>query len=126
MRESILSYNHLPVIYPASRNILLKKHESPRKWRYFKLTVILVYVRQSCRYRLFYRDLKEMMCERDLSVNHTMVWRLVQRYAPAINKRVRPRLKMSGVPYRIEETCVKVGTEWKHLCRMSPAYDGLQ
>src|SRR5829696_3383915 len=58
-----------------------------------------------------------MMRERGLSVDHTTVWRWVQRYAPEINKRMRPHLKMSGTSYRLDETYVKVGTEWKYLYR---------
>jgi len=50
-------------------------------------------------------------------VGHTTVWRWVQRYAPEINKRMRPRLKMRGTSYRLDETYVKVGTEWKYLYR---------
>ncbi len=42
---------------------------------------------------------------------------LVQRYAPEINKWMRPHLKMSGTSYRIDETYVKVGNEWKYLYR---------
>jgi len=57
------------------------------------------------------------MRERGLSIDHTTVWRWAQRYAPEINKRIRPRLKMSGTSYRIDETYVKVGAEWKHLYR---------
>jgi transposase-like protein len=45
-----------------------------------------------------------MMRERGLTVDHTTVWRRVQRYAPELNKRVRPHLKMSGTSYRIDET----------------------
>jgi transposase-like protein len=58
-----------------------------------------------------------MMRERGLSVDHTTVWRWVQRYAPEINKRMRPHLRMSGTSYRLDETYVKVGTEWKYLYR---------
>jgi transposase-like protein len=36
------------------------------------------------------------MNERGLEVNHSTVFRWVQRYAPEINKRIRPHLKMSG------------------------------
>ncbi len=57
------------------------------------------------------------MRERGLAVDHTTVWRWVQRYAPEINKRMRPHLKMSGTSYRLDETYVKVGTEWKYLYR---------
>jgi IS6 family transposase len=57
------------------------------------------------------------MSERGLSVEHTTVWRWVQRYAPDINRRMRPHLKMSGTSYRLDETYVKVGKEWKYLYR---------
>src|SRR5947209_9762504 len=58
-----------------------------------------------------------MMCERGLSVDHTTVWRWVQRYAPEINKRIPPHLKMSGTSYRVDETYIKVGKICKYLCR---------
>jgi transposase-like protein len=58
-----------------------------------------------------------MMRERGLNVDHVTVFRWVQRYAPEINKRMRPYLKMSGTSYRLDETYVKVGTEWKYLYR---------
>jgi transposase-like protein len=41
----------------------------------------------------------------------------VQKYAPEINKRIRPHLKMSGASYRLDETYVKIGTQWKYLYR---------
>lgn len=50
-------------------------------------------------------------------MDHTTVLRWVQRYAPEINKRMRPYLKMRGTSYRLDETYVKVGTEWKYLYR---------
>src|SRR5689334_2185226 len=58
-----------------------------------------------------------MMQERGLSVDHTTIFRWVQRYAPEINKRIRPHLKMSGTSYRIDETYIKVGTQCKYLYR---------
>ena len=57
------------------------------------------------------------MRERGLTVDHVTVFRWVQRYAPEINRRMRPYLKMSGAAYRLDETYVKVGTEWKYLYR---------
>ncbi|HEY9282237.1 MAG TPA: IS6 family transposase [Pyrinomonadaceae bacterium] len=95
----------------------MKHPKSPFKWCHFEPTVILLCVRWYCRYQLSYRDLEEVMSERGLSVDHTTVWRWVQRYAPEINKRMRPHLKMSGTSYRLDETYVKVGKEWKYLYR---------
>ena len=57
------------------------------------------------------------MRERGLAVDHVTVYRWVQRYAPEINKRMRPHLKMSGASFRIDETYVKVGQVWKYLYR---------
>jgi transposase, IS6 family len=40
-----------------------------------------------------------------------------ERYAPEINKRMRPHLKLAGASYRIDETYLKVGKQWKYLYR---------
>ena len=95
----------------------MKHNSSPFKWRHFEPELILLCVRWYLRYQLSYRDLEEMMQERGLCVDHTTVWRWVQRYAPEINKRIRPHLKMSGASFRIDETYVKVGKSWKYLYR---------
>ena len=63
------------------------------------------------------RLLYEINRERGLEVDHSTVFRWVQRYAPEINKRIRPQLKLSGASYRIDETYVKVGKQWKYLYR---------
>ncbi len=63
------------------------------------------------------RDIEEMMKERGLNVDHSTVFRWVQRYAPEINKRIRPHLKMSGTSYRVDETYIKVGKSCKYLYR---------
>jgi IS6 family transposase len=95
----------------------LKLNKSPFKRRHYGPSIILLCVRWYCRYQLSYRDIEEMMRERGLSVDHTTVFRWVQRYAPEINKRMRPHLKMSGASFRLDETYVKVGKEWKYLYR---------
>jgi len=45
------------------------------------------------RFSLSYRDVEELVRERGLSVDHVTVWRWVQRYAPEIERRLRPHLK---------------------------------
>jgi IS6 family transposase len=95
----------------------LKHNSSLFKWRHFEPTLILLCVSWYCRYQLSYRDLEEMMKERGLTVDHTTVFRWVQKYAPEINKRVRQHLKMSGTSYRIDETYIKVGKQCKYLYR---------
>jgi transposase-like protein len=55
-----------------------------------------------------------MMRERGLLVDHTTIFRCVQRYAPEINKMIRPHLKLAGASYSIDETYVKVGKTCKY------------
>ena len=57
------------------------------------------------------------MRERGLDVDHSTVFRWVQKYAPEINKRIRPYLKMSGTSYRVDETYIKVRKTCKYLYR---------
>ena len=91
--------------------------DSPFKWRQFEPELILLCVRWYLRYALSYRDLEEMMRERGLSVDHTTIYRWVQRYAPEIDKRCRPHLRRTNDSYRIDETYVRVGGAWKYLYR---------
>src|SRR5437764_4663785 len=58
-----------------------------------------------------------MMRERGLTVDHTTLFRWVQKYAPEINKRIRPHLKLDGTSYRVDETYIKVGKKCKYLYR---------
>ena len=87
-------------------SILLKQDKSSFKWRHYEPTIILLCVRWYCRFQLSYRDIEVMMSERGLEVDHSTVFRWVQRYAPEINKRIRPHLKMSGASYRVDETYI--------------------
>jgi hypothetical protein len=52
------------------------------KWRHFQGEVILWAVRWYCRYGISYRDLEQMMGERGVSIDHSTIYRWVQRYAP--------------------------------------------
>jgi transposase-like protein len=57
------------------------------------------------------------MRERGLTLDHSTIFRWVQRYAPEINRRIRPHLKLAGASYRIDETYIKVGKTCKYLSR---------
>jgi len=48
--------------------------------RHFEDVIIILCVRWYLRYSLSYRDLKEMMAERGLAVDHVTIWRWVQHY----------------------------------------------
>src|SRR6266849_5443097 len=91
--------------------------QSPFKWRHFEAEIILLCVRWYLRYSLSYRDLEEMMRERGLSVDHTTIYRWVQRYAPELEKRCRPHLKATNDSWRVDETYVNVKKVWMYLSR---------
>lgn len=59
------------------------------KWRHFQGEIILWAVRWYCRYGISYRDLEQMMGERGIPVDHSTIYRWVQKYAPEIEKRLR-------------------------------------
>jgi transposase-like protein len=87
------------------------------KRRRFPVAIILLCVRWYCKYGISYRDLAEMMSERGVSVNPSTIFRWVQRYAPEIEKRVRPYQGHRSSSWRVDETYVRVGGRWRYLFR---------
>jgi IS6 family transposase len=87
------------------------------KWRHFEAEIILCAVRWYLRYALSYRDVEELMHDRGVSVDHTTVFRWVQRYAPELEKRCRARLNATNDSYRVDETYIKVKKQWYYLYR---------
>ena len=69
------------------------------------------------RFSLSYRDVEELVRERGLSVDHVTVWRWVQRYAPEIDRRLRPHLKPTNKSWRVDETYIRVKGKWTYLYR---------
>ena len=53
--------------------------------------------------------------ERGLAADHTTIWRLVQRYAPELNKRCRRELKPTNGSWRVDETYICQGGRWRYL-----------
>jgi IS6 family transposase len=84
------------------------------KWRHFEADIILCAVRWYLRYALSYRDLDELLVERGLHVDHTTIFRWVQRYAPALDKRCRPQLKAANDSYRVDEAYIKIKKPWHY------------
>jgi IS6 family transposase len=87
------------------------------KRRRFPVEIILLCVRWYCKYGISYRDLAEMMHERGVDVDPSTIFRWVQRYAPEIEKRIRPYQGHRSGSWRVDETYVRVGGKWKYLFR---------
>lgn len=76
------------------------------KWCHFPTEIILLNVRWYCRYALSYRDLEEIMLERGVEVDHSTINRWVLKYAPELEKRIRPHLKPTNDSLRVDETYI--------------------
>ena len=89
------------------------------KGRHHKGEIILWAVRWYCKYGISYRDLETMLAERGVSVDHSTIYRWVQRYAPEIEKRLRWYWKRPSIwrSWRVDETYVKVSGKWVYLYR---------
>ena len=87
------------------------------KWRHFAPELIVLCVRWYCRYAISYRDLEEMMAERGVAVDHTTLYRWVQRHAPELEKRTLWHQNRLCHSWRVDETYVKVRGKWKYLFR---------
>jgi len=87
------------------------------KYRHLEPEIILLCLRWYLRYALSYRDLEEIMAERGLAVDHTTIYRWVQRYAPVLEKKCRARLRPTNDSWRVDETYVKVKGQWMYLYR---------
>jgi transposase, IS6 family len=83
----------------------------------FPAEVILWAVRRYLRFPISYRDLEAMLADRGVHVDHVTLYRRVQRFAPELEKRVRRHLRPCRGPWRVDETYVRVGGQWRYLYR---------
>ena len=90
---------------------------NPFKWKHYEGEIILLNVRWYLKYALSYRNLREMMEERGIEVDHTTIMRWVHQYAPEIEKKVRRYLKPTNDSWRMDETYIKVNGKYKYLYR---------
>src|SRR5579864_4555060 len=91
---------------------------APLFWgRHFPDDIIILAVRWYLRYSLSYRDLEEILAERGVGVDHTTLWRWVDRYSPEFEQRLRRHLRPTGTSWRVDETYIRVAGEWVYLYR---------
>src|SRR4051794_41354610 len=83
----------------------------------FPAEVILWAVRWYLQFPISYRDLKLMLADRGVEVDHTTLYRWIQAYAPELEKRVRPHLRPTTGSWRVDETYIRVKGRWTYLYR---------
>src|ERR1700757_3700685 len=92
--------------------------------RQFEPVIIVTCVRWYCRFSLSLRDLKELMAERGLAVDHTTIWRWIQRYGPEVYQRLRGQVKLKSSTWHMDETFVRIAGRWLYpipCCRQPRA-----
>jgi transposase, IS6 family len=85
--------------------------------RQFEPVIIVTCVRWYCRFSLSLRDLEELMAERGLTVDHTTIWRWIQRYGPELHRRLRGHVKLKSTTWHMDETFVRIAGRWLYLFR---------
>ena len=84
---------------------------------HYPLDVMLLCVRWYAAYALSLRNLEEMMAERGVEVDNATVHRWVVKILPVLAKVFRRRNGPVGRGWRMDETYIRVGAQWKYLYR---------
>ena len=92
------------------------------KWKHFHQDIIFLSVRWYLAYPLSYRNLKEMMNDRGIEVDHTTINRWVQEYSPKLVSQFNKRKRPVCTSWRMDETYIKVGGKWRYLYRAVDKY----
>lgn len=87
------------------------------KGNHFPKSVILFAVFFYVRYGVSYRDLKEIMAERGVEIDHTTLNRWVVKFSPLIAANAQSRKKPTAPSWRMDETYIKVRGKWVYLYR---------
>jgi transposase-like protein len=88
----------------------------------FPPEVILIAVRWYLRYGLSYRDLKGLLAERGIEVDHVTLFRWVQRFTPLLVDAARPCRHSVGGHWFVDETYVKVSGSRRYVYRAVDQY----
>jgi transposase-like protein len=83
----------------------------------FPPDVIVLSVRWYLRFALSYRDVEELLAERGIEVDHTTIYRWVQRFTPLLAEVARPCRHAVGDRWQVDETYVKVAGLWRYVYR---------
>src|SRR5450631_4084948 len=100
---------HIQLASSTLRKVIKRLH--------YPLEVMLVCVRWYAAYPLSLRNLEEMMAERGVVVDHTTVHRWAVKMLPVLSLMLRRGKRPVGLSWRMDETYIKVGGEWKYLYR---------
>ena len=81
------------------------------------MDLILTCIRWYAAYPLSYRHLEEMMHERGVFVDNTLISRRADKFLPLLEKIFRKHKRQVGGSWRMDKTYIKVKSVWKYLYR---------
>jgi len=87
------------------------------KGRHFDKSVILLCVRWYLAYNLSLRNLKEMMAERGIDLDHSTIHRWVICFSPKLLECFNRKKRQVTRKWNLDETYIKVKGEWLYLYR---------
>jgi transposase, IS6 family len=88
----------------------------------FPAEIIVLALRWYLRFGLSYRDVEELLDEREIEVDHVTVYRWVQRFTPLLAAAARPCRHAIGDRWYVDETYVKVCGRWRYVYRAVDQY----
>ncbi len=100
---------HVQLANSTLRRVIKRLH--------FPLEIMLVCVRWYAAYPLSLRNLEEIMAERGVQADHATVHRWALKILPVLAAAFRRRKLPVGKSWRVDETYVLVGGQWKYLYR---------
>ena len=100
---------HIQLASSTLRKVIKRLH--------YPLEVMLLCVRWYAAYPLSLRNLEERMAERGVIVDHSTVHRWSLKILPVLAAVFRRRKRPVGTSWRVDETYIKVGGQWKYLYR---------
>ena len=93
----------------ALRKVIKRQHDP--------IEVMLVRVRWYAAYPLSLRHIEEMMAERGVFVDHATVHRWSIKILPVLAAVFCRRKRPVGISWQMDETYIKVASQWKYLYR---------
>ncbi len=96
----------------------IANHMIDFKGHRFDKDIILLCIRWYLAYPLSYRNMKEMMAERGVHIDHTSIYRWVQKFTPKLEATFRKnKMHPVGKSWRMDETYIKIKGQWRYLYR---------
>ena len=103
------------------RRRFTRRSSSAFSGRAFPDDIIALAVRWYVRYRLSYAEVSEWLAERGVLVDHSTIYRWVQRYLPLFGEAARKHRDPVGPDWRADETFARIRGRWHYIYR---AIDG--